>query len=55
MTLEQLYEEMKASLKFFDLRFNDMDQVTVHIDNHSSEIVLTHNGRKICIDPGAYK
>jgi hypothetical protein len=54
MTMEELYSEMKAILKFFDLSFGEMDQVTVYL-NINDEIVFEHQGRKVSVEPAAFK
>lgn len=48
MTMEDLYLEMKDSLKFFGLRFGDMQSVQVKVKDDS--IVFSCGGRTISID-----
>lgn len=47
MTMEFLYGEMKAALKFFELSFHDMAEVEVSIVK--SSVVFRHNGRELHI------
>lgn len=43
-----LYEEMKASLKFFDLAFSKMHEVEMR--SLDSKVEFSHGGRTIIID-----
>lgn len=45
MTAQELYDEMKAALKFFELNFNQMDQVLVTVMPNG--IVLRHGGATV--------
>lgn len=49
MTMGDLYEEMKAALKFFDLAFSKMHDVEMDIID--GKVRFSHGGRSITIDP----
>lgn len=42
MNMETFYEEMKAALDFFGLRFSDMGAVTVHFVVHTKGVRFTY-------------
>lgn len=50
MSMSDLYEEMKASLKFFGLAFNQMHEVSLAVVN--GKITFSHGGRTITFDDG---
>lgn len=50
MTMGDLYEEMKASLKFFGLAFSQMHEVSLAVVN--GNIAFSHGGRTITLDDG---
>lgn len=50
MNMEQLYNEMKAALTFFDLSFHQKDQVEVKIED--KELVFLHANRSIRLKLG---
>ena len=51
MTMDFLYGEMKAALKFFELSFHEMAEVEVRIVKRS--VVFRHNGRELHVTLGA--
>ncbi len=48
MNMQELYDEMKEVLKFFDLRFSQMNQVEFSIDG--SNLVFKHKRMSVHID-----
>ena len=48
MSAFELYEEIKAALKYFDLGFNQMNEVKVGIDDNL--FCLQHGNKTIVID-----
>lgn len=49
MTAQDLYEEMKKVLAFFDLRFHEMDKVEVSISANGKQLIFTYVARHIAI------
>ena len=49
MTMCDIYEEMKAVLKFFDLRFSEMHEVAFVIKDGA--VIFSHGGRTISVGP----
>lgn len=50
MSMGDLYEEMKASLKFFGLAFSQMHEVSLAVVD--GKIAFSHGGRTITFDDG---
>ena len=48
MNAQDLYDEIKASLKYFGLAFSEMDQVT--ITTKLGLLCLSHGGRTITMN-----
>lgn len=48
-TMGDIYEEMKAALKFFDLAFSKMHEVAFEVKD--GQLVFSHGGRSVSIDP----
>lgn len=49
MTCEDLYREIKDALRFFDLRFSEMDLVDIHVVDGRT-LVLTAPGRTVSVN-----
>lgn len=49
MTAQDLYEEMKKVLAYFELRFQDMDKVEIHISADGKQLIFTYVARHIAI------
>ena len=45
--MSDLYEEMKAALRYFDLSFHEMSKVLISSDKNT--ITFTYDGRSICV------
>lgn len=52
ITIEQLYEEMKKSLRMFDLNFHDMAEVQVRFAGDLGQLIFTHGDRHIALQLG---
>lgn len=50
MNAQELYDEIKAALRHFDLSFGDMDQVTV--EARENLVVFSYCGRSCSIQVG---
>lgn len=48
VTMEDLYGEMKDALKYLGVRFHDMHNVKVKIEDN--KLVFSHWGKSIAID-----
>lgn len=46
--MSDLYEEMKAALRYFDLSFHEMSKVVISSDKPNT-ITFTYDGRSICV------
>jgi len=46
--MSDLYEEMKAALRYFDLSFHEMSKVLISSDKPNT-ITFTYDGRSICV------
>ena len=46
--MSDLYEEMKATLRYFDLSFHEMSKVVISSDKPNT-ITFTYDGRSICV------
>lgn len=47
MNMEELYEEMKAALKYFGLAFNEMDKVNMSLKDNA--VIFTHGKASISV------
>lgn len=49
MTMGDVYEEMKAALKFFGLAFSKMHEVEFTVKDGT--VIFSHDGRTVSFDP----
>lgn len=48
-SMQLIYDEMKAALTYFGLRFHDMDKVEMYFEVGSGNVVFEYEGRKIVL------